>query len=136
MTVYSLKLIVQMIVVLWNKQRLILKAKVAIAYFSWCTRAIDGIAIRIKALPSDEMQNQNRFYSGNKKAHCLYLQVNRFFSYYSCWLHTHRLFLIPIALFSQCQANLLDPQTTTMHFNIEICMNCVNRREFNTKRVN
>lgn len=75
--------------------------------FQWCTGAIDGIAIKIKAPPCDEVQNQNRFYSGNKKAHCLNLQVNRFLSFILLSLLTIicRLFRMPIVLYLRRHAN-------------------------------
>lgn len=43
--------------------------------FQWCNGAVDGIAITIKTPRKNEVRNQNRFYSGNKKSHCLNLQV-------------------------------------------------------------
>lgn len=48
--------------------------------FQWCTGAVDGIAIRIIAPGRDQVNNQNHFYSGSKKTHCLNLQVKT--SYY------------------------------------------------------
>lgn len=42
--------------------------------FEYCTGAIDGLAIRIRAPSKKEVQNQLRFYNGNKKFYSLNLQ--------------------------------------------------------------
>lgn len=42
--------------------------------FSYCTGAIDGLAITIQAPPNDQVMNQTRFFSGSKKKFCLNMQ--------------------------------------------------------------
>jgi DDE superfamily endonuclease len=42
--------------------------------FKYCTGAIDGLAITIRAPSNSEVQNQSRFYSGSKKKYCLNMQ--------------------------------------------------------------
>lgn len=42
--------------------------------FQHCTGAIDGLAIHIRAPSCREVQNQSRFFSGNKKKYCLNMQ--------------------------------------------------------------
>lgn len=42
--------------------------------FQYCTGAIDGLAIHIRAPSNAEVMNQSRFYSGSKKKYCLNMQ--------------------------------------------------------------
>lgn len=42
--------------------------------FKYCTGAIDGLAIHIRAPSNSEVMNQSRFYSGSKKKYCLNMQ--------------------------------------------------------------
>ena len=42
--------------------------------FQYCTGAIDGLAVHIRAPSNAEVMNQSRFYSGSKKKYCLNMQ--------------------------------------------------------------
>lgn len=42
--------------------------------FRYCTGAIDGLAIHIRAPSRDSVFNQSRFFSGNKKKYCMNMQ--------------------------------------------------------------
>lgn len=42
--------------------------------FQYCTGAIDGLAIHIRAPSRLEVMNQSRFFSGNKKKYCMNMQ--------------------------------------------------------------
>ena len=42
--------------------------------FKYCTGAIDGLAIHIRAPSNTEVMNQSRFFSGSKKKYCMNMQ--------------------------------------------------------------